>query len=91
MERKYNMLVSFAKYKEDTEVNTIEQIYEKIEKEETEDIQYHYFKNCSSRTGFMYDPIYRAFRNKGYLWSAIEFPEELANKCMFTESECKRR
>lgn len=52
------------------------------------DIQYHYFTNCKEYISFISDDIYKLFISKGYTWSAIQFPEELANKCMFTQSIC---
>lgn len=50
------------------------------------DIQYHAFDCGPDRYCFFFDPIYRAFIEKGYTWSGIPFPEELVDKCMFTFS-----
>lgn len=73
--KKYNMLVSFTKYKDNNyELETIE-------------VQYHYFRNCPKRLEFVHDPLFKMFLKKGYWWTAMEFPKELADKCMFTQSK----
>ena len=72
-----NRLVQFTKHvnKEDTHSEVI-------------DVQYHLFTNCDEILGFIHDPIYRGFIDKGYLWSAIDFEIEWADMIGFTISEC---
>lgn len=72
----FNMLVEFTKYNGDVLGEVV-------------DIQYHYFTNCKDRFSFLDDPIYKTALSKGYKWSSIDFPYELAAKCGFTMSDCE--
>lgn len=51
--------------------------------------QYHYFTGCSSKLAFVHDPIFQYAVNHGFTWSAIPFPQDMADAIMVTQSECE--
>lgn len=52
------------------------------------DSQFHVFDKCLTRVEFIHDELFKAFMNKGYLWSAVPFNLDLAYHCGFTISNC---
>lgn len=52
------------------------------------DRQYHVFTKCLNNIEFVHDNIFKAFTEKGYTWSAVPFPLELAYNCDFTVTNC---
>lgn len=57
------------------------------------DLQYHCFTGCDSIIAFVHDPVFKAFMDRDYTWSAIPLPDQLVNDSslmFFTISEVEK-
>lgn len=64
--------------------------FSKVVNNELWDRVYHVFEVDGAKNytvDFIFHPVFRSFRDKGYTWSAVPFPEYLISKCGFEVSK----